>query len=140
MQKMSTHLAAFIAASLFALPPLGAQQTDGTGSARAPGDGGQAPSAPAMSNAPGSNTVRPTPPATAAECLPSSEPCPTEGSSGEGVVTTDSQPLGSTVERGNGPGVDTSDYPTSTGAGAAGSGVSGTPTRPDAGPTLGIGR
>jgi len=133
MRKLSASLFAFGAAMTIAMPPAGAQN-------QAPArNGTQEAPPPRLSNAPGSNAVRTSPPTARAECRPASENCPTD-SSGDSVVSTDSQPLGSTVKRGNGPTVDESDYPTSVGTGGSGSGVTGTPTGPDSGPTLGTGR
>lgn len=77
---------------------------------------------------------------TPAECRPASEDCPVQ-TSDEGVTSTDSLPLGSTVRRDEGgPTIDESDYPTSTGSGSVGSGVTGVPAGPDPGPTIGTGR
>jgi hypothetical protein len=76
-----------------------------------------------------------------AECRPASDDCPPENTDGDGVTTTDSLPLGSTMRRDDGGStVEESDYPTSPGSGNAGSGVTGVPSGPAPGPAMGIGR
>lgn len=75
---------------------------------------------------------------TMAECRPSSVNCPVGDSSGSSVISTDSQPIGSTGDRDKT--ISESGYPTSVGSGSLGSGATGAPTGPDPGPTIGIGR
>ncbi len=93
------------------------------------------------SNAPGSNEVRPEQRGGPAECGPTKEDCaPATSGDGKETIRTDSQPLGSSVEAGSGPSVDASDYPTSVGSGAIGSGTTGSPTGSTQGPVVGTGR
>lgn len=75
------------------------------------------------------------------ECRPSATDCPVDQSSGSSVTTTDSLPLGSTLEHGSqGATVGESSYPTSPGTGNLGSGSTGAPPGPRPGPALGQGR
>lgn len=75
---------------------------------------------------------------TPAECRPSSVNCPVDGSSGSSVITTDSMPIGTSGDRDRT--ISESDYPTSVGSGSMGSGATGSPAGPAAGPAIGIGR
>lgn len=107
----------------------------------------------AQSQVPPPATGADNPPATAgneatpgitATCRTPSVHCPIvepSQSSGSSVISTDSLPIGSAtqVERGAG-GPTESQYPTTQGSGSMGSGVTGAPTGPDTGPTIGIGR
>jgi hypothetical protein len=127
---------AIIAASMSPVDKSLEQRGQATGSggtvgSAASGGGDTAPPAAANAGTPGRTGVT-------MECRPSAVDCPVTESSGSSVITTDSQPIGSIPERDDT--ISESRYPTSPGSGRLGSGATGSPAGPGAGPTNGIGR